>query len=459
MNQDILSFYARSLRIGNDRAQQVGWESEALQRARFAALLTALPPGRRRERFSLLDIGCGLGELYAYLLEQGLTVDYFGIDLHQAAIEQAQVRFPNARFDCVDFLGSSSAQRYDLVLCSGGLSLRFETEQQSWSFIEKMYESSDLAVSFNVQSARALSAYGPSALRHDFWYCEFEDLARRLSELGVPMQLRNDLLPSETLVFLYKSWASGFDEAALSTLERAELAMQRRDYGRARRELEQAAHPQNERVQLLLAAALAYEGRSAEAIEHAKQAVALLATRLEAHETLIHLYLEQGQYAEAEAELSGLIAKDAGDPESRDNLRFSVHERLLGEQDALARACEAQAETETGRALLLASRALFDGAPARALSLLEQVARVRQDARPLPLEIAANMGLRRFDVAVRKCMALLDLDPHSSVARGAALTALRQLAAARRRSDVEATAVLELAQAHAVLGPIARRLK
>ena len=47
---------------------------------------------------SLLDVGCGLGDLYGFLKREGVACDYTGMDILPAMVEQARTSWPEGRF-------------------------------------------------------------------------------------------------------------------------------------------------------------------------------------------------------------------------------------------------------------------------------------------------------------------------------------------------------------------------
>jgi len=132
----------------------------------------------------------------------------------------------------------------------------------------------------------------------------------------------------------------------------------------------------------------------------------------------------------------------------------------MGEAPAIASALEDAAETPSARALMQAGRALVEGEAARALALLEaHFAEDANDARFLPLRLAAWMGLRRFDKAMQDIFSLLELIPNSQLARSAALTALRQLHQRARHGDEHAQSIIERACQFPALAAVATRLR
>ncbi|RKY24101.1 MAG: hypothetical protein DRP83_08155 [Planctomycetota bacterium] len=99
------------------------WAGPEAQQARFEVLTehVDLPRG-----VSLLDVGCGLGDLLAYLQLAGLAVDYTGVDVVAEMLARARLAHPEARFVQADIFGDASAlagEMFDIVYCSGTLNL------------------------------------------------------------------------------------------------------------------------------------------------------------------------------------------------------------------------------------------------------------------------------------------------------------------------------------------------
>jgi SAM-dependent methyltransferase len=117
----------------------VAWYRERL--AQHGAGIKALSSGteeRRAIRFgvltgvgiepgcSVLDVGCGFADYYAYLQEKSCAVAYTGVDLVPEFIEQAKRSFPSLDLQVRDLQKNPVAPAsYDYVVCSQTFNLRF----------------------------------------------------------------------------------------------------------------------------------------------------------------------------------------------------------------------------------------------------------------------------------------------------------------------------------------------
>ncbi len=129
------------------------WSSREIQQLRFR-IIQELADFQPRQ--SLLDVGCGFGDLWAWLQKQGLDPVYTGIDLSADLLEEGQRRFPGAAFfegDLFDF--DPPEQAFDWVVLSGALNRDLQDNgAYARQVIERMYLSCRRGIVFNLLDAR-----------------------------------------------------------------------------------------------------------------------------------------------------------------------------------------------------------------------------------------------------------------------------------------------------------------
>ena len=67
---------------------------------------------------SVLDLGCGLGEMYRPLVDRWPRARYHGVDLVPEMVAAARRLHPNLSFDTLDLLAGQAPGRFDYVLMS-----------------------------------------------------------------------------------------------------------------------------------------------------------------------------------------------------------------------------------------------------------------------------------------------------------------------------------------------------
>jgi SAM-dependent methyltransferase len=159
--------HQRAIQEYGYQPQALFWSSRDIQRIRFAQLISIFADGpshQTDQAWSVLDVGCGFGDLKAYLTEQGLSVDYQGIDISPDMVESARYQYPGIAVQCADIFDLAPApESYDFVLLSGALNEVVEnavegTEQHSGRYakavIRALYEACRHGVAFNLLDAR-----------------------------------------------------------------------------------------------------------------------------------------------------------------------------------------------------------------------------------------------------------------------------------------------------------------
>lgn len=73
---------------------------------------------------SLLDFGCGKGDLLSFLAGRGAQCAYTGVDVNAGLVELARRKHPGAEFLCRDLEEEPLARRFDVVVACGVFNLR-----------------------------------------------------------------------------------------------------------------------------------------------------------------------------------------------------------------------------------------------------------------------------------------------------------------------------------------------
>lgn len=151
-------------------AERVGWNSPAAQQIRFAQLLKIIPDPQ--ESFSLIDFGCGLGDLSAYLREQAYNARYTGYDMTPESVAQAKILYPDQVFTH----NLADLESVDYVIGSGLFGLKLDNsndvwEQQMKSTLRQMWSLTNKGMAFN-----SLTTYSdPPYMRPELYYAQPEE--------------------------------------------------------------------------------------------------------------------------------------------------------------------------------------------------------------------------------------------------------------------------------------------
>jgi len=188
-------------RYGYDH-RGLGFRTRSSQEKRFGALLRLGSFDGHR----LLDVGCGFGDLLAFLLERDIRPIYSGIDICAPMVVRCHQRFPVSAgiFAVADALDYQPRHEYDYVVASGIFGLGAEdARERVLPTLKRMFEWSRVGVAVNFLSARA-----ERKVDHRLYVDPCEALEWGFS-LTPCVRIDHDYLPNDFTLFLHRSptWA------------------------------------------------------------------------------------------------------------------------------------------------------------------------------------------------------------------------------------------------------------
>lgn len=149
---------------------------------------------------SVLEVGCGFGDLGVYLRARNPGVRYSGIDLSARMIEEARRCHPDLEFRCGNVLDLGNEERFDVVLAQGIFYLlRDEAGARTQALISKMFSLATKASAFC-----AISAWAPRK-SVDEYYVEPAEVLSWGRTLTPRLTLRHDYLPNDVALYLYRT--------------------------------------------------------------------------------------------------------------------------------------------------------------------------------------------------------------------------------------------------------------
>lgn len=171
----VMHYHRHRIAEFGPRAQALGWKAEHSQWSRFEVILRSAD----FSHCSVLDVGCGRGDLKAHLDDAFPGVRYTGIDLLPEFVEDAVRRYPGggSRFLVGDFARCELPEA-DYVVACGALGYRCAEPQFHLRMIRRLHGLARRALVFNVLDARRFPEH-PLLVGRDC--AEVLDLCKRLS--------------------------------------------------------------------------------------------------------------------------------------------------------------------------------------------------------------------------------------------------------------------------------------
>lgn len=177
--------------------RSLGWGDNGRQHIRFAALMGIALSGEG----SVLDVGCGFGDLYGFLQGTGWKGKYVGVDIVPTLLEEARKQYADIEVRLCDVLQEDLSEKFDYVISSGIFNARLRDEPQPAyiaTMLERMLDLSTVGV-----AADFLSTY-VDYQREEAYHAS----PSAMLELGMKLTrrtvVRHDYLPYEFCIYLYR---------------------------------------------------------------------------------------------------------------------------------------------------------------------------------------------------------------------------------------------------------------
>lgn len=96
-------YYEDLLAMHGENYKALDWNSIDSQKLRYKILKEIFLYGKKAANLSVVDVGCGFGDLYGYFKAEGLLkghrISYTGYDISSRLIEVAKKKYPGAKWD------------------------------------------------------------------------------------------------------------------------------------------------------------------------------------------------------------------------------------------------------------------------------------------------------------------------------------------------------------------------
>lgn len=173
--------------------QWLNYKSAAL---RYRQLVTEL----ELENRTILDIGCGMGDLLPYLYAKSANFSYLGLDITPEFIEVAKKRYEGHDFKVFDPFTEDIGETFDIVVLSGAMNANkpnwLDSRKQK---IKRLYELANQAVAFNM--AGALIHIEPE---QRVAYADAQEILGFCAKLTTKIILKTHYHPQDFTVVLFK---------------------------------------------------------------------------------------------------------------------------------------------------------------------------------------------------------------------------------------------------------------
>lgn len=192
--ESIIRRYSKRLKEFGYDPKTLGWGKQR-HKLRYYILLSQWELTNK----SILDFGCGFGDMFSYCKEMGVNVIYEGIDINPELIAEGEKIYPQANLKVRDIFEEGLDKKYDYIFSSGVHNLKLKNNDE---FVEKTFQLFD-KYSLEGFAVNFVSNHVDYKDEHLFYADPSKILNLALSYTNRVI-LRHDYMPFEFTVFIDK---------------------------------------------------------------------------------------------------------------------------------------------------------------------------------------------------------------------------------------------------------------
>tara|TARA_B100000700_G_scaffold251580_1_gene282726 strand:- start:1023 stop:1676 length:654 start_codon:yes stop_codon:yes gene_type:complete len=196
-------YYDHSSDQFNNHIESVGWRSKQQQELRFKILLDHIK--YPIESLSLLDVGCGLGDLYDYLCREKKQCHYQGIDISSKLIQAANTAYPKGQFKQLALEQLPKTPQYDIIIASGTFSIadpKSPKMETLMAILQHLYQRCKVTLAFNLLDIKAKPSDKPTRYLR---YFEPEKVHKYCQTLCPESELVTGYLDNDFSIIMHKA--------------------------------------------------------------------------------------------------------------------------------------------------------------------------------------------------------------------------------------------------------------
>ncbi len=211
--QKLIDYYEGLLAQHGENYLALDWNEPESQKLRFQILKEILIYGKKASNVSILDVGCGFGDLYGFFKTEKLIsrhrIRYTGYDISPKLIEVARKKHPDASFELKDILEERNLPKFDYIFCSGVFNIRTTDSGSHLEFVKsmllRMYDLVNYGIAVNFLSEGALPVSNPEDLNSGrYYYFKPDEILNFCRFIWSRYILRHDYHPGDFTVYFVK---------------------------------------------------------------------------------------------------------------------------------------------------------------------------------------------------------------------------------------------------------------
>lgn len=190
--------YYKAFKEHKGSIKSLMWNSYGSAATRYKELVKDLDFNNR----SVLDVGCGFGDIIPYITYESSSFDYCGIDFTAAFIEEAKKRYPEYNFIRGNYFDEPLNDKFDIIICCGALNGNYgdKSLKKRKNAIKTMFDNCKIAVAFNMAGGISPKNKKSSVI----YYADSLEILAYCSKISKKIILKNHYHERDFTVVMFK---------------------------------------------------------------------------------------------------------------------------------------------------------------------------------------------------------------------------------------------------------------
>jgi len=198
--EQLLAFYNFHLKKFGDRPEALRWTPQG-QLKRYQ-MLSDIAPAQDLNNATVLDYGCGTGDLYRFLKRRGITVKYTGVDINENFIGLAKQKYPECTFKVMNTDDDQFEGFYDYIFICGVFNLNVPgVDDDMKNALTTLFRHCNKGLALS-----ALSSHTPTIDPELHFTSPEETVKFAIENLSPSVTLRHDRIPNDFTLYVYTSY-------------------------------------------------------------------------------------------------------------------------------------------------------------------------------------------------------------------------------------------------------------
>jgi len=190
--------YKKSFKKYGVNPRALKWHSEKAAKQRYAQIVADID----FENKSILDVGCGFGDIIGFISAKTKYFNYTGMDAVGDFIKEAKRRHPKQKFIIANFLGKPTSKKFDISIASGILNSNVKDNlNYRKKIIKKLFKSTKYALVFNMAGSHLQPRPKKTS---NVWFADSLEITEYCLTLTSKIILRNHYHKRDFTIVMFK---------------------------------------------------------------------------------------------------------------------------------------------------------------------------------------------------------------------------------------------------------------